>query len=144
MKRAFFKNFSDEPFTGGYDGRTKTFAPGSETHMPLYLAEHLAKHLANRELIKLGKITATSPKKPEEVPDFMEMFSRALIPDNTPESDFGDFGDPKSLDAIIKSASGNKKMPLPKGAQHMENKPDMIIEGPSDDEDDESEFDQPK
>lgn len=123
MKTAIFKNHSDEPFTGGYDGRTKTFAPGQEVYMPAYLAAHLAKHLANRELIKLGKITATSPKKPEEVPDFMEMFNRGFIPDNSPEDEFGSSDDPKNLDALIKSANMNKvKAPLPEGAQHLEGK----------------------
>lgn len=78
MRIAFFTNFSAEPFTGYWDGKPRTFKPGDSRPLPEYLARHFAKHLSNRELLKLGKETATSPKKPEDVPEFMTMFSKAF------------------------------------------------------------------
>lgn len=78
MSNATFINISDEPFTGWWNGVPKTFAPGQEKLMPAWLAEHFAKHLTNRELIKNGKETYTSPKNPRDVPEFMQIFNRAF------------------------------------------------------------------
>lgn len=78
MRIAFFTNFSDEPFTGYWNGKPRTFKPGETKPLPDYLAQHYAKHLTNRELLKKGKETATSPKKPKDVPDFMELFNKAF------------------------------------------------------------------
>lgn len=145
MKTATFKNFSDEVFEGCYNGRCKKFPPGVEVDMPAYLARHFAKHLANRELIKVGKVTATSPKKPQEVPEFMDMFNKGFQLVEHQEEDFGAAEDPNSIDAVINSARRNKarvnasNVKLPSGAQHLEGKPDQIVEGPASD-DDEEEF----
>ena len=73
--------------------------------MPDYLARHFAKHLANRELLKLGKERATSPKKPEEVPEFMEVFNQAYTPDEDVE--FGDNKD--AVDVQIAVANRNRQ-----------------------------------
>jgi hypothetical protein len=98
MTNATFFNWSDEAFTGYWDGKPKTFAPGAKQLMPAWLAEHFAKHLTNRELLKQGKDTATSPKFPEQVPAFMELFNKAFIPDAASAGE-------GSIDEIISSAS---------------------------------------
>lgn len=77
MQTAIFTNFTSEPFIGYWDGKAKTFAPGARKLLPAYLAAHYATHLANRELIKKGDHTSTSPKNPEQVPHFMEMYNQA-------------------------------------------------------------------
>lgn len=79
FRTAMFHNFSTTPFTGFWNGKGRTFQPGDRKFMPKYLAEHYAKHLVNRELILAGKETSTSPKKPEQVPAFMELFNKAFI-----------------------------------------------------------------
>lgn len=81
MKTALFVNFSDEAFTCSWDGKEYTFAPRERKFMQDFLAAHFAKHLANRELLKLGHENATSPKKPEQVPLFKEFFDKACIVD---------------------------------------------------------------
>lgn len=82
FKVALFINFTDEPFTGYWNGKPKTFKPGEKKYMPAYLAEHFAKHLANKVLEKKGdanSLASMSPKKPEQVPLFMELFNQACI-----------------------------------------------------------------
>lgn len=89
MKTASFTNFSTEPFTGYWDGKPKTFQAGQTVIMPDYLARHFAKHLTNRELLKLGKERDTSPKVKvrqdgtEYVDNinFLELFNKAYKPD---------------------------------------------------------------
>lgn len=85
MPTALFYNFSDEVFVGKWGGQEKSFAAGSKTYMPAYLAQHFAKHLTNRELLKQGKETATSPKNPEDVPEFNTMFKTAYVRDRDME-----------------------------------------------------------
>lgn len=87
MRTALFHNFTNEPFTGYWDGKPRTFKAGESKYMPEYLARHFAKHLTNRELIRLGKETSTSPKFPEQVPDFMEIFNKACIIEQEEEQD---------------------------------------------------------
>lgn len=79
FRTAMFHNFSSKPFTGYWNGKARTFQPGDRKFMPKYLAEHYAKHLVNRELIEAGKETSVSPKKPEQVPAFMELFNKAFV-----------------------------------------------------------------
>lgn len=87
MTTALFHNFTDKPFTGYWNGRAKTFKPGAQMMMEAYLAEHYAKHLVNQILIERGDFTSTSPKKPEQVPNFMELFKKACIIDESTEDD---------------------------------------------------------
>jgi len=148
MSNATFHNFSNEAFTGYWNGKSKTFAPGAKVYMPAYLAEHFAKHLANRELIRAGKETYTSPKKPQDVPQFMEVFNKAFIRDDVSDHQ-------NELEAEI--ASANVTAPsaditvMP--AERIDNGPAaaqadivgpgkeaQIVTGP-DEGDDESEFD---
>lgn len=85
MKTALFFNFTDKPFTGYWDGKPKTFKPGTKVYMPQYLAEHYAKHLTNKVLLEQGKETSTSPKFPKQVPEFMNVFKKACILDEESE-----------------------------------------------------------
>jgi len=86
MKSALFTNFSDKEFTGWWDGKPKKFAPGESLYMPDFLAQHYAKHLANREILKIPKgETMTSPKFPEQVPEFQKLFNKAYTPDTNQE-----------------------------------------------------------
>jgi hypothetical protein len=123
MKTALFTNFTDKPFTGYWNGKGKTFAPGQSVYMPDYLAQHFAKHLTNRELLRtdsLGNLVhpngdkMTSPKKPQEVSLFMEIFNKAYAPDDAEE-----LGEEKdSIDVQIEVANKNRqksgKASLPK------------------------------
>lgn len=131
MKTAIFKNFSNESFTGYWDGKPKTFKPGYSILMPEYLARHFAKHLTNRELLKLGKERSTSPKRPEDVPEFMEIFNKAFQIDeevDTPEND--------PIDVQMAMANANRKP-----ASAFEPAPgapvDVPVPGLDDDDDDE-------
>jgi len=85
MKTALFTNFSTERFVGYWDGKPKTFEPGESVYLPDYLAAHFAKHLTNRELIAKGLERSTSPKKQEDVPEFMDLFNQAYTPDKEEE-----------------------------------------------------------
>ena len=136
MKTALFSNYSNEEFTGYWDGKGKKFQPGQSLYMPDYLARHFALGLANRELLKLGKETATSPKFPEQVPDYMEQFNKAYTPD--PEGVEEPGQDKDNIDALINVANKNRK--LPKGAEHMESKAPQVVDLPIEPDDEEEEF----
>lgn len=86
MTNATFHNFMSEPFTGYWDGKPKTFKPGEKVYMPAWLAEHFAKHLANKHLIENGKEVYASPKNPGQVKQFMDVFRMAFLPDNAPSA----------------------------------------------------------
>lgn len=86
MTNATFHNFDSKPFTGYWNGKPKTFKPGERVYMPAYLAEHFAKHLTNRYLIENKKEVYTSPKNPGQVPEFLDVFKRAFIPDGAAAS----------------------------------------------------------
>lgn len=98
MTNAFFHNFTDETFTGYWNGKPKTFKPGDRLLMPAWLAEHFAKHLTNRELIKVGKDTYTSPKNPGQMPEFMNIFKKCYIPEGKSASG-------SEIDEIISSSA---------------------------------------
>ena len=117
MKTALFTNFTDQEFTGWWDGKKRTFASGESKYMPDYLARHFAKHLTNRELLEGKKPDGspkykdgekmTSPKKPEEFPIFMEIFNKAYTP-----SEGDELGDKKDdLDTLIEVANKNRQKP---------------------------------
>ena len=138
MKTALFTNFTDYEFIGYWDGKPKKFAPGQSIWMPDYLAKHFAKHLSNRELLRLDKNgnpiykdgeKMTSPKNPEQVPLFMELFNKAYTPDETEE-----MGSAKDdVDTLI--ASANKNRESKKSTTQNPNEP-QIISSPDDEEDD--------
>jgi hypothetical protein len=80
MKVAIFHNFSNETFIGYWNGRPYTYQPGEKKYLPAYLAAHFAKHLTNRELLKMDppRENATSPKDPEQVPEYLEKYNQAF------------------------------------------------------------------
>lgn len=79
MRYATFTNFDAEPFTAYWNGRPYTFQPGDrKEHLNESIASHFAKHLANKILTRTGKEQYCSPKKPLEVPEFMEVFNKAF------------------------------------------------------------------
>lgn len=114
MKTALFTNFTDREFVGWWDGKARKFAPGESKYMPDYLAAHFAKHLVNSELLRTDKNgnlihkggdKMTSPKFPEQVPLFTELFNKACIHDETDE-----FGDNKpDLDTLINVINKNRE-----------------------------------
>jgi hypothetical protein len=85
--RYIFFNFTNKDFTGYWNGKPYTFKPGVKKYYPKGIAEHFAKHLTNQILTETGKEVYTSPKKPSEVPAFMEIFNKALLVEKTPDSD---------------------------------------------------------
>jgi len=80
MKFATFINFTEKPFTGYWNGKPYTFQPGQKKeHLNSMIAAHFAKHLANQVLTESGKEQYCSPKKPNEVPQFMQVFNKAYF-----------------------------------------------------------------
>lgn len=144
MKTALFTNFTSEEFVGYWDGKGKKFAPGQSLYMPDYLAAHFAKHLVNRELLRTdanGNLVhkdgdkMTSPKKPNDVPLFMELFNKAFQPDET--EDMGSSSD--GIDALIGAANKNRNRQETKEPKAQDpNEPQIVL--PPDDDEDESEF----
>ena len=126
MKTALFVNFTNEDFTGFWDGIGKNIKAGESLYMPDYLAKHFAKHLTNRELIKKNTKegeTSTSPKKPEDVPAFMELFNKAYIPEEdetiTQEKD--------DINVQIEVANKNKRKELKETKKQDPNGPQVIL-----------------
>lgn len=110
MKTAIFTNFSNEPYTGSWNGKLRKFESGESQPMPDYLARHFAKHLTNRELLKLGHERSTSPKFPEQVPQFMDLFNQAY----TPEEDTEFVGEQDSVDVQIAMAKRHREQKVGK------------------------------
>lgn len=79
VKTVLFRNFSSEKFVGMWNKEEFPFEPNQSMYMEDWMAQHFAKHLANRELLRAGMDNDTSPKKPEDNPRFMEMFNKAYI-----------------------------------------------------------------
>lgn len=100
-KTALFHNFTDKPFTGHWDGKPKTIKAGQKEYMPEYLARHFAKHLTNKVLVEKGQYNYTSPKFPEQVPAFMDLFKKAFILEEDAE-------DQSELDTEIEVANRNR------------------------------------
>lgn len=126
---ALFYNFTDQPFTGYWDGRPHTFKPGEKFMMSASLAEHYAKHLTNRILFERGQITYMSPKKPLEVPIFMDVFNMACIYSDTAEN-------PSPTDADIQINNFKEPKETKKVKTSVDNKPPQVLKVPKDDDDD--------
>lgn len=129
MKTATFHNFTTKPFTGYWNGKAKTFKAGERVAMEDWRASHYAKHLANQVLLTSGKASDenyTSPKRPEQVPRFKELFDRACIVDESAED-----GDQSDADMAIAA----KSHPQEAAAAGPGSEP-QIVEPPADDEDD--------
>ena len=83
MKLANFHNISSKSFVGYWNGKAKTFKPGQTVPMEDFRARHYAKHLTNKMLLESGKPNDeayTSPKKPEEVKPFYDIFLKCYQP----------------------------------------------------------------
>lgn len=137
MKTVLFTNFSTESFTGYWDGKPKKFEPGQSVYMQDYLANHFAKHLVNRELLKLGFERSTSPKRPEDVPEFMELFNKAVTPEADDEME--PTGDPVDVEIDIANKNREEK-PKERPKKASPTQPQVIISPDfgDDDEDEES------
>lgn len=136
MQTALFHNFSSKPFTGYWDGKPKTFKPGEKVYLPEYLAKHYAKHLTNQILIEQGKERSTSPKFPEQVPDFINLFNKACIIEDSEEMTEAEV----ESDVMQKS---HQKEPIqepkrmgrpPKVRTIVDDKPPQIINSPDEEE----------
>jgi hypothetical protein len=57
MNAIIFKNFTEEDFTWKFDGVPFTFKAGQETYMEEFKAKFFAKHLMDRELNRINKVT---------------------------------------------------------------------------------------
>ena len=86
-KKYIFHNFTDKDFTGYWNGKPYTFKPGVKRYYQKGIAEHFAKHLTNQILTESDKERYTSPKQPEQVPVFMEVFNKALLIEEVPDED---------------------------------------------------------
>ncbi len=114
MKTAQFTNWTNEDFVGFWDGKPRKIGAGESLSMPDYLAKHFAKHLTNRELLRTdakGELVykngdkMTSPKFPEQVQLFTELFNKAC---SVEESE--SIGEKKDdIDTLIEVANRNKK-----------------------------------
>ena len=83
MRYATFINFTEQPFTGYWNGKPYTFQPGERKEkLNALIARHFAKHLTNKVLIEAGKETLTSPKMMEDVKGFMDVFNKAFAWEN--------------------------------------------------------------
>jgi hypothetical protein len=76
-KTVLFTNWSNEDFSYAYAGEQFNFPMGKGVYLPDYLAHHFAKHLANRELQKIGGTHDTYTSNYNH-PVFQEFFNKAL------------------------------------------------------------------
>jgi len=88
-RKYIFHNFTENSFTGYWNGKAYTFKPGTKKYYPKGIAEHFAKHRTNEILTETGKGNEryTSPKKPLEVPAFMDIFNKARLIEEVPDED---------------------------------------------------------
>jgi len=143
MSNATFHNFTDRDFVGYWNGKPKTVKAGETFHTQAWLAEHFAKHLTNRELILAGKETATSPKFPAQVPEFMDVFKKCYIPDaasgdaeaNAFDATIAKTAEP-SMDIAVKKPEPIDQGPAAAMAAQdsAPDGPPLIIKAPDDDE----------
>jgi len=146
MKTALFTNFSTEEFIGYWDGKGKKFAPGESVYMPDYLAQHFAKHLVNRELLRVKPDGTslykdgekmTSPKRPNDVPMYMDLFTKAYMADSDePMAHDGD-----SVDTSIETVNRNRQGRNTESSAQQGTDGSQIVLPPDDEDDgDESSF----
>jgi len=130
MKQALFYNFTDKEFIGYWDGKAKKFAPGAKQYMEDWRAKHYAKHLANSVLIANGKENSTSPKFPEQMPEFLNLFNQACIVEDDQEEE------QDASDLIEKQHEATLNIPAPKQVPTVvDSKEPQIIKTPDSDDD---------
>lgn len=127
---SLFTNYSEQEFTGYWDGKPHHFKAGQSKYMPDWMAKHFAKHLTNQVLLSKktdGSLVypdgekMTSPKFPEQVPMYMELFNKAYTPDVTQEGEVKSDLDVE-LEILNKPASSEVK-PATVVDDEFENKP---------------------
>lgn len=131
--QALFFNFTNKPFTGYWNGKPKTFKAGSKQYMEAWRARHYAKHLTNQVLLEKGLENYTSPKFPEQVPQFMDIFNKACIIEENQdaEQDESDLINKQHEPSMnIPSKNDGKKVPT-----LVDDKEPQIVTGPDDDDD---------
>ena len=116
MKTVLFTNFSNEDIEVFWDGVGRKYKAGESKYLPDYLAEHSARLLTNRELLRLGQERSMSPKKPEDFPEYMKLFNKAYTPD---ENEAPEAPKKNALDVEIEVANKNR-----------ENKPESVDPSP--------------
>ena len=79
MQAIYFYNYSNEDFTGKWDGVHYTIKSGETILLQDYIARHLAAHLTMREMNKEDKNVLIN----RESASFLEKAKRAL-PDEAP------------------------------------------------------------
>lgn len=133
MKLAKFTNWTKEEFVGEWNGKKKKFpahpAEGSSVWLPDYLAAHWSKYLTNRELQRMidgkevypGGETMTSPKFPDQVPLYMELFNKAYT--SSEEDEVGENQD--DLDTLIAVANKNREGKVIKEQPPLNSNPSM-------------------
>jgi len=130
MKQALFYNFTDKEFIGYWDGKAKKFAPGAKQYMEDWRAKHYAKHLANSVLIANGKENSTSPKFPEQMPEFLNLFNQACIVEKDQEEE------QDASDLIEKQHEATLNIPAPKQVPTVvDSEEPQIIKTPDSDDD---------
>lgn len=142
-----FTNFSDEDFTYTWNKIPYTFKAGAVKFMETGIANHFAKHLVNRELLKRGRDNDTSPKKQSDNPFFMEFWNKCIQPIPMDASGDADKARQEMIDQNMKAqlanehapgteapapAKGGKKLPAKKDADEFEEVP--VPEGAADEE----------
>lgn len=134
MKVKLFHNFTTEPFAWTWNSKMYRFKPGEKRYLPSYLAEHFAKHLANREL--KNDDASKSPSKPEQVPAFYELFQKACIDENPEDQDDRDQA---QIDAEMAQRTHGKGLSSDMGnSNDIENQESQVLTVPDDDGDSES------
>lgn len=106
-----FHNFTDKDFTGYWNGKVFTFKPGTRKAYPELIAKHFAKHLTNDVLTEQGKETYTSPKKPTEVTEFMNVFSKAYIVQGVDENNDLELNDGSAQESMDEPSMDIKTKP---------------------------------
>lgn len=135
MKKATFVNFTDREFTAYWNGRKYTFKPGQRMEGLNYaIAAHLGKHLANQHLtldVKDGE-KFCSPKKPAEVPQFMEHFNRAVIVEKDGQEFDADTGLPLTENGDVNTEKERKPVAEQPSSSIDELKPRQVTGDPYD------------
>ena len=143
VKTALFTNFTDEEFVGYWDGKARKFKPGQSLWMDEYLARHYAKHLSNQELLRKKPDGTpiykdgekfTSPKFPEQVPQFMDLFNKAF---QLEEDDQEVPAEKDAIDVRIEALNKNKQADKKAEKTQNPNEPQTVL-SPDFDEEDES------
>lgn len=108
-----FTNFSNEDFTWTWNKVPYTFPAREFRFMETNIANHFAKHLINRELLKKGRENDTSPKVQAENVYFMELYKKAIEGVDTAEGADDTALEQEVIDREMKAKLGLKQPTKP-------------------------------